>query len=110
MAQAEYKNINSDYKNMKLMTAVGIALSSWRENFGVNEYGEFEDGKKQLTAGAIAKAIGERYESVYRLEHGGGSSTCLTKYLLFIRQHDSSFDFFAKVQDIMGGNLPKFSL
>lgn len=43
MAQATYKNLTKDYRNMNLMQAVGIALSSWREGFGANEYGEFDD-------------------------------------------------------------------
>ena len=30
MAKAEYKNLTKDYRNMSLMSAVGIALSSWR--------------------------------------------------------------------------------
>ena len=33
MAQATYKNLTKDYRNMSLMSAVGIALSSWREGF-----------------------------------------------------------------------------
>ena len=33
MAQAAYKSITSDYRHITLMTAVGIALSSWRENY-----------------------------------------------------------------------------
>ena len=48
MAKAEYKNLTKDYRNMSLMSAVGIALSSWREGFGTNEYGEFDDNHKQL--------------------------------------------------------------
>ena len=60
MAQATYKNLNKDYRNMNLMQAVGIALSGWRENLGSNEYGEFDDAHKQITVNAVAKAIGER--------------------------------------------------
>lgn len=36
MAKAVYKNMTSDYKNMTLMSAVGVALSSWRESYGAN--------------------------------------------------------------------------
>lgn len=43
MAQATYKNLTKDYRNMNLMSAVEIALSTWRENFVANEYGEFDD-------------------------------------------------------------------
>ena len=43
MAQATYKNLTKDYRNMNLMSAVGVALSSWRKNFVANEYGEFDD-------------------------------------------------------------------
>ena len=108
MAQATYKNLTKDYRNMGLIQAVGIALSSWRENFGANEYGEFDDTHKQLTANAVAKAIDERYEGIYRLEHGGGTPTVLVKYLLFIKQHDPNFDFYARIKEIMGEKYPKF--
>ena len=107
MAQATYKNLTKDYRNMNLMQAVGIALSSWREGFGANEYGEFDDNHKQLSINAVAKAIGERYEGVYRLEHGGGTSTVLVKYLLFIKQHDPKFDLEARIKEIMGDKYPK---
>lgn len=108
MAQAVYKNIPSDYKNMSLMMALGVALSSWRERYGANEYGEFEDGKKQLTVGAVAKAIGERYDQVYRIEHGGGTSIILAKYLMYINQLDPSFNLIERVKEIMGEKYPKF--
>ena len=108
MAQATYKNIKSDYDNFPLMSSVGIAFSAWREKFGANEYGEFDDEHKQLTVGAVAKAIGERYESVYRIEHGGGTSTTLVKYLLFIKQHDPEFDLDARIKEIMGDKYPKY--
>ena len=108
MAQATYKNLTKDYRNMSLMSAVGIALSSWREGFGTNEYGEFDDTHKQLTVNAISKAIGERYEGVYRLEHGGGTATVLVKYLLFIKQHDQKFDFDSRIKEIMGEKYPIF--
>lgn len=108
MAKAEYKNLTKDYRNMSLMSAVGIALSSWREGFGANEYGEFDDNHKQLSINAVAKAIGERYEGVYRLEHGGGTSTVLVKYLLFIKQHDPKFDLDARIKEIMGDKYPKY--
>ena len=91
MAKAEYKNLTKDYRNMSLMSAVGIALSSWREGFG-----------------AVAKSIGERYEGVYRLEHGGGTSTVLVKYLLFIKQHDPKFDLNSRIKEIMGQKYPKY--
>ncbi|WP_262288877.1 hypothetical protein [Hallella absiana] len=105
MAQATYKNIKSDYDNFPLMSSVGIAFSAWREKFGANEYGEFDDEHKQLTVGAVAKAIGERYESVYRIEHGGGTSTTLVKYLLFIRSKDPKFDFLKRVLEIRGSKV-----
>lgn len=108
MAQATYKNLTKDYRNMNLMQAVGIALSSWREGFGANEYGEFDDNHKQLSINAVAKAIGERYEGIYRLEHGGGTSTVLVKYLLFIKQHDPKFDLDARIKEIMGDKYPKY--
>lgn len=108
MAQATYKNLTKDYRNMSLMSAVGIALSSWRENFGANEYGEFDDTHKQLTVNAVSKAIGERYEGVYRLEHGGGTATVLVKYLLFIKQYDPKFDFDARIKEILGEKYPKY--
>lgn len=108
MAQAIYKNISSDYKNMNLMTAVGVALSSWRESYGANKYGEFEDGAKKLSIAALGKAIKERYEGVYRVEHGGGTTAVLVKYLLFIRQHDPKFDLYKRIKEIMGEKYPKF--
>ena len=108
MTQATYKNLTKDYRNMSLMSAVAIALSSWRKGFGTNEYGEFDDTHKQLTVNAISKAIGERYEGVYRLEHGGGTSTLLVKYLLFIKQHDREFDLDARIKEIMGVKYPNF--
>ena len=37
MAQATYKNLTKDFRNMSLMSAVGVSLSTWRENFGANE-------------------------------------------------------------------------
>ena len=103
MAQATYKNLTKDYRNMNLMQAVGIALSSWREGFGANEYGEFDDNHKQLSINAVATAIGERYE-----EHGGGTSTVLVKYLLFIKQHDPKFDLEARIKEIMGDKYPEY--
>ena len=108
MAQATYKNLTKDFRNMSLMSAVGVVLSTWRENFGANEYGEFDDAHKQLTVNAIAKAIGERYEGVYRLEHGGGTATVLVKYLLFIKQHDPKFDFDSRIKEILGDKYPKY--
>ena len=108
MTQATYKNLTKDYRNMNLMSAVGVALSSWREGFGTNESGEFDDTHKQLTVNAISKAIGERYEGVYRLEHGGGTATVLVKYLLFIKQHDQKFDFDSRIKEIMGEKYPIF--
>lgn len=108
MAQATYKNLTKDFRNMNLMSAVGIALSSWREAYGANEYGEFDDTHKQLTVNAVSKAIGERYEGVYRLEHGGGTATVLVKYLLFIKQHDPKFDFDARIKEIMNEKYPKY--
>ena len=108
MAKAEYKNLTKDYRNMNLMSAVGVALSSWRKNFGANEFGEFDDSHKQLSINAVAKAIGERYEGVYRLEHGGGTSTVLVKYLLFIKQHDPKFNFDSRIKEIMGVKYPIF--
>ena len=108
MAQATYKNLTKDYRNMNLMSAAGVALSSWRKNFGANEFGEFDDSHKQLSINAVAKAIGERYEGVYRLEHGGGTSTVLVKYLLFIKQHDPKFDLEARIKEIMGDKYPKY--
>jgi hypothetical protein len=54
MTQATYKNLTKDFRNMNLMSAVGVALSSWRENFGANEYGEFNDNHKQLSINAVA--------------------------------------------------------
>lgn len=108
MAQATYKNLTKDFRNMSLMSAVGIALSSWREHFGANEYGEFDDTHKQLTVNAVSKTIGERYEGVYRLEHGGGTSTVLVKYLLFIKQHDPKFDLNKRIKEIMGEKYPNF--
>ena len=86
MAKAEYKNLTKDYRNMSLMSAVGIALSSWREGFGTNEYGEFDDNHKQL----------------------GGTSTVLVKYLLFIKQHDPKFDLNSRIKEIMGQKYPKY--
>ena len=109
MAQATYKNLTKDYRNMNLMSAVGVALSSWRKNFGANEFGEFDDSHKQLSINAVAKAIGERYEGVYRLEHGGGTSTVLVKYLLFIKQHNPKFDFDSRFKEIMGVKYPFFN-
>lgn len=108
MAQATYKNLTKDFRNMSLMSAVGIALSSWRENFGANEYGEFNDTHKQLTVNAVSKAIGERYEGVYRLEHGGGTATVLVKYLLLIKQRDPKFDLDARIKEILGEKYPKY--
>jgi hypothetical protein len=108
MAKAEYKNLTKDYRNMNLMLTVGIALTSWRENFGANEYGEWDETHKQLTANAVAKAIGERYEGVYRVEHGGGTATVLVKYLLFIKQHDPKFDLNSRIKEIMGEKYPKY--
>lgn len=108
MAKAVYKNMTSDYNNMTLMSAVGVALSSWRESYGANQYGEFEDGTKQLTIGAVGKAIGERYEGVYRVEHGGGTTAVLVKYLMFIKQHDPKFDLDKRIKEIMGEKYPKF--
>lgn len=66
------------------------------------------DNHKQLSINAVAKAIGERYEGVYRLEHGGGTSTVLVKYLLFIKQHDPKFDLEARIKEIMGDKYPKY--
>ena len=94
MAKAVYKNMTSDYKNMTLMSAVGVALSSWRESYGANQYGEFEDGTK--------------YEGVYRVEHGGGTTAVLVKYLMFIKQHDPKFDLDKRIKEIMGEKYPKF--
>ena len=94
--------------NKPYIIRLSIAFSAWREKFGANEYGEFDDEHKQLTVGAVAKAIGERYESVYRIEHGGGTSTVLVKYLLFIKQHDPEFDLDARIKEIMGDKYPEY--
>lgn len=88
---AEYKNLKKDNKNFSLMMAIGNTLSLWRENFNT-------DGEP-LTVAAVAKAIGERYESVYRLEHGGGSSILLAKYLLYINKVDENFEFVKNVKE-----------
>lgn len=69
---------------------------------------EFDDNHKQLSINAVAKSIGERYEGVYRLEHGGGTSTVLVKYLLFIKQHDPKFDLNSRIKEIMGQKYPKY--
>lgn len=108
MAQAEYKNMTKDYRNMNLMMHVGVVLSGWRERYGADEYGEFRNGRKQLTTWMLAKAIGERYEGVYRLEHGGGTSTVLVKYLIFIKQHDPDFDFCKQLHISMKDKYPFF--
>lgn len=107
---AKYKELSADYRHFNLLTSVGVALSSWRESYGANEYGEFEDERKQLTVGAVANAIGERYEGIYRIEHGGGSTATLIKYLMFIKQHDPSFDLDARLRDIMGDKYPEFKV
>lgn len=107
---AKYKELSKDYKNFNLLTSMGIVLSRWREKFGANQYGEFDDRHKQLSVGAVANAIGERYEGIYRVEHGGGTTAVLIKYLMFIRQHDSSFDLDARLRDIMGEKYPEFNV
>lgn len=107
---AKYKELPTDYRHLNLLMSVGVALSSWRERYGANQYGEFEDGGKQLTVGAVANAIGERYEGVYRIEHGGGTIAVLIKYLMFIRQHDPSFDLDARLREIMGDKYPLFEV
>lgn len=104
MAQAVYKNMTSDYRHMTLMTAVGVALSSWRENY--KEDDTTEGNPQSLTVTAVAKAIGERYESVYRIEHAGGTVATLVKYLLFIRHRDPAFDLDARLREIMGDKYP----
>lgn len=101
MATAEYKKINSNYKNFNLAMAMSIALKNWRENYVTSD-------NKKLTIDKVAKAIGERYETIYRLENCGGAAVKLTKYLLFIKQKDPNFDFYAKLKDIMGGKMPQY--
>lgn len=103
MAQAVYKNMTSDYRHMTLMTAVGVALSSWRENYTGDGS---EEEAQPLTVTAVAKAIGERYESVYRIEHAGGTIATLVKYLLFIKHRDPSFDLYTRLREIMGDKYP----
>lgn len=104
MAQAVYKNIASDYRHMTLMSAVGIALSSWRESYNADSTSD--EKARSLTINAVAKAIGERYESVYRLEHAGGTVATLIKYLLFIKHRDPKFDLDARLREIMGDKYP----
>lgn len=99
---AAYKNLKNDNKNFTLMMGVGVALSTWRENYGKNDIGAFDPGVKPLTVWSLAKAINERYESVYRIEHGGGTPTTLVKYLMYIDMVDPKFDFLKKVREIMG--------
>lgn len=104
MAQAVYKNMTSDYRHMTLMTAVGVALSSWRKNYTGDGS---EEGKAQpLIVTVVAKAIDERYESVYRIEHAGDTIATLVKYLLFIKHRDPSFDLDARLHEIMGDKYP----
>ena len=105
MAQAAYKSITSDYRHITLMTAIGIALSSWRENYKSDSTAE---GAQPLTITAVAKVIGERYESVYRIENAGGTIATLVKYLLFIKHRDPSFDLDARLREIMGDKYPKY--
>lgn len=90
---------------MTLMTAVGVALSSWRENYYTHSSGGEEEAKP-LTIAAVAKAIGERYESVYRIEHAGGATATLVKYLLFIKHRDPTFDLDVRLHEIMGNKYP----
>lgn len=104
MAQAVYKNMPSDYRHMTLMTAVGVALSSWRENYTGDDLTEGDS--QPLTVTAVAKAIGERYESVYRIEHAGGTIATLVKYLLFVKHRDPSFDLDARLREIMSDKYP----
>lgn len=108
MAQAEYKNMTKDYKNFNLSSAVAIALKGWRESYNEHLKGLFCRKDELLYIGTVAKAIGERYETVYRLENCGGTSIALAKYLLFIRQRDPKFDFCERIKDILGDKFPKY--
>lgn len=99
-----YKQRTKLSDDTRLMISVGTILRSWRENQQWNENG---DGKP-LTTGAVAKAIGERFEKVYRIEDGGGTPATLIKYLCFIKQRDPSFDFMERLHDLMGNDFPKF--
>ena len=63
MAQATYKNLTKDYRNMNLMQAVGIALSSWRESTVLVKYLLFikqHDPKFDLEA-RIKEIMGDKY-------------------------------------------------
>ncbi|EGN57469.1 hypothetical protein PRBRB14_21640 [Hallella multisaccharivorax DSM 17128] len=93
--------------NNALMITAGVILKSWREQQS-EENGLAPD--KGLTVNDIAKAIGERYESVYRIERGGGSAAVLMKYLMLIRQYDKSFDLEKKLRELKHGDYPTFTL
>ena len=87
--------------------AASNILKSWREH--QSEEKGLAPGKG-LTVNDIAKAIGERYESVYRIERGGGSAAVLMKYLMLIRQYDKSFDLEKELRELKHGDYPTFTL
>lgn len=93
--------------NNNLMITVGVILRSWREH--QSDDGGLAPGRG-LTVNDIAKAIDERYESVYRIERGGGSSAVLLKYLMLIWQYDKSFNLEKELHIMKGVNYPKFTL
>lgn len=77
------------YKDERLAEAIGKVLRNWREK---------SDGK--ATEWTIGKAIGDRYESVVRLEGGGGKVSSFVKYLWIIHKNDPTFDFWKELQSV----------
>lgn len=98
---------NRQNANNALMITVGVILRNWREH-QADENGIAPN--KGLTVNDIAKAIGERYESVYRIERGGGSAAVLMKYIMLIRQYDKNFDLEKGLRELKGQSYPLFTL
>lgn len=95
-----YKTRTTLSPNASLMLKVGEVLVSWRMS-----QRRSGNGSCAMTLNEVARAIHERYESVYRIENGGGSPAVLVKYLLFISRHDPSFDFMTELKKAYYGGI-----
>jgi hypothetical protein len=85
---------NYKYKDERLAEAIGKVLRDWRDK-----------AHNEATEWTVGKAIGDRYESVVRLEGGGGKVSSFVKYLWLIHKTDSRFDFWKELQSELGADF-----
>lgn len=87
-----YKVRNTLSDNNRLQEIMGSILKFWRQEQ------QKEDGH-EVTVNDIAKTLGERFEKVYRVENGGGTTAVLIKYIMYIKKLDPKFDFLKELEE-----------